>query len=291
MNKKQPPSYPWYPSDFAGSAKVAVMTLEQEGAYRRLLDHEWQEGAIPDDVEALARICRTTAQHMEKLWKTVRKCFTKNPAEPDTLINQKLEKVRAEKLKFQAKNQANGAKGGRPKNNPDGNRDETQTKTQTKPKNNPTNNPKLTHSETQSLTETISQKNPSHISFPISLSQGSEDFSNIQNLARPEERDPGAGRAILGTPSKVPEEKRRAIWAPVEAGLRRDVEPESFARYYAGCELVDLTAKEVVLAVPIALIQRNQNSPGLTARILQPRLGDEVLRGRILRVIPLEQPS
>lgn len=69
------PYYPRYPKDYLTDENVAVMSLEEEGAYGRLMDHCWIEGSIPDDLDRLARLCRTTPEHMERLWPALRPCF------------------------------------------------------------------------------------------------------------------------------------------------------------------------------------------------------------------------
>jgi uncharacterized protein YdaU (DUF1376 family) len=39
--------YIWFPADFMSDEPVMVMTLEEEGAYRRLLDHSWLSNGLP----------------------------------------------------------------------------------------------------------------------------------------------------------------------------------------------------------------------------------------------------
>jgi uncharacterized protein YdaU (DUF1376 family) len=94
------PAFPWYPGDYLSSSRVQRMTLEQEGAYRRLLDYEWMDGYIPDDVPSLARLCRVTPRKMVAIWKAIKDCFVSLPECKTRLINLKLEKVREEKLAF-----------------------------------------------------------------------------------------------------------------------------------------------------------------------------------------------
>jgi uncharacterized protein YdaU (DUF1376 family) len=72
------PAYLWYPKDYLADANTVLMTLEQEGAYRRLLDYCWLEGSIPDDIEELARLCKgVSADKMSRIWKVVSPCFRK----------------------------------------------------------------------------------------------------------------------------------------------------------------------------------------------------------------------
>jgi uncharacterized protein YdaU (DUF1376 family) len=72
------PAFMWYPKDYLTDEHTVVMTLEEEGAYRRLLDHCWLQGSIPDDMQALARMCKNISpRRMEKLWKSIEPCFRK----------------------------------------------------------------------------------------------------------------------------------------------------------------------------------------------------------------------
>jgi hypothetical protein len=52
----KPPAFQFYPSDWLGSQRVSLMTLEEEGAYIRLLSYCWQHGSIPADPEQIARL-------------------------------------------------------------------------------------------------------------------------------------------------------------------------------------------------------------------------------------------
>ena len=50
------PAFQWYPKDILGSARVAQLSLMEEGAYRRALDYCWLQGHLPADVKALAKV-------------------------------------------------------------------------------------------------------------------------------------------------------------------------------------------------------------------------------------------
>lgn len=50
------PAFQWYPTDYLGSQRVAMMTLEEEGAYCRLLWYCWQHGSIPSEPPLVARL-------------------------------------------------------------------------------------------------------------------------------------------------------------------------------------------------------------------------------------------
>jgi len=48
------PAFQFYPADWLSSQRVALMSLEEEGAYIRLLSFCWQHGSIPSDPEKIA---------------------------------------------------------------------------------------------------------------------------------------------------------------------------------------------------------------------------------------------
>jgi uncharacterized protein YdaU (DUF1376 family) len=60
------PWYPRYASRFAAS--TAAWSLEATGAYDRLLDHQWDNAFIPDDVDGVAAILRVGRAVAKRLW-------------------------------------------------------------------------------------------------------------------------------------------------------------------------------------------------------------------------------
>lgn len=56
MSKKKAPAFQFYPGDWLGSQRVTLMSLEEEGAYIRLLCYCWQHGSIPREPEKIARL-------------------------------------------------------------------------------------------------------------------------------------------------------------------------------------------------------------------------------------------
>ncbi len=50
------PAFQFYPSDYLGSLRVQMMTLEEEGAYIRLMAYCWKNGSIPADPDLVARL-------------------------------------------------------------------------------------------------------------------------------------------------------------------------------------------------------------------------------------------
>lgn len=53
---KKAPAFQFYPADWLSSQRVSLMTLEEEGAYIRLLCYCWKNGELPNDPEQLARL-------------------------------------------------------------------------------------------------------------------------------------------------------------------------------------------------------------------------------------------
>lgn len=88
------PYYRWYVKDYRSSRRVQRMHFLARGLYRELLDECWEEGAVPDDVEALAEICGCPPDVMAQHWPDIRRGF--QPQEPgsDWLISARLERER-----------------------------------------------------------------------------------------------------------------------------------------------------------------------------------------------------
>jgi len=98
-----------------------------------------------------------------------------------------------------------------------------------------------------------------------------------------------AGERLKDNDPKDPEFRKR-VWAPIEAEIRKGVEPESFAKFYEGIEIREFTGASVILAVPEALIEKwggcDSTASYLTKYIQSKRF--ELLRTRRLVVCVLE---
>ena len=72
----KPPAFQWYPKDVLTDPVVVNMSLEAEGAYRRLIDVCWLENGLPTEADHLWRLakCRSRA-HFTKLWVQMRTKF------------------------------------------------------------------------------------------------------------------------------------------------------------------------------------------------------------------------
>lgn len=87
MNKS--PAFQWYPKDILASARVQMMTLAEEGAYRRLLDFCWINGSIPSDAGRAARLVGKGCS-VETV-KAALEMFMPDPSDADKLIHDRLE--------------------------------------------------------------------------------------------------------------------------------------------------------------------------------------------------------
>lgn len=108
--RRKAPSYPWYPRDYEFDEDVKLMTYEQEGIYRRLLDHQWFHQGIPADPKQVAILVPKVSQRaFLRLWPGIARKF--EPSPDGRLINPKLERVRKEWRAFKDRKAAAGKAG------------------------------------------------------------------------------------------------------------------------------------------------------------------------------------
>lgn len=104
------PAFRWYPKDVLTSQRVALLTLKEEGAYRRALDYCWLNGSLPSDPKDLARIigkgCTVT------IAKKIKNLFVPLDGTNEKLVHDRLEFERqkqnewSEKCRIGGKNSA-----------------------------------------------------------------------------------------------------------------------------------------------------------------------------------------
>jgi hypothetical protein len=89
---KKAPAYQWFPKDFETDEAVKLMTYEQEGIYRRLLDHQSLHGSIPSDPQDVAKLLpKIQLQDFLALWPALAPKF---PTRAGRRVNRKLERVK-----------------------------------------------------------------------------------------------------------------------------------------------------------------------------------------------------
>lgn len=111
MAAEPAPAFQFYPKDYEADEHVKLMSLAQEGAYLRLLSHQWLHRSVPSNVEQLARICRTSAADMAELWPGVEPCFPALEGDPGRRANRRMERDRKALEARREKKVAAGQKG------------------------------------------------------------------------------------------------------------------------------------------------------------------------------------
>lgn len=100
------PAYQWYPKDYDTDEAVKLMTYEQEGIYRRLLDHQALHGSIPANPAQIAMLVpKVTLKRFLALWPGIVGKFAEAGGR---MANQKLERVKASTAAYKAQQAAAG---------------------------------------------------------------------------------------------------------------------------------------------------------------------------------------
>src|SRR5690606_34939759 len=103
---------PFYVNDYLSSPKVSCMTLEQQGAYIRLLCYCWASGdaSLPDDEDSLAALSGMGEGWFKGGSRGVQGCFTKHPEKEGSLTHPKIWELHIERREFIEKSRAGGRK-------------------------------------------------------------------------------------------------------------------------------------------------------------------------------------
>lgn len=105
------PAFQFYPQDYLACDKVAEMTLEEEGAYIRLLCYCWSAGSIPADPERCARLIGKGCS--VETARFVQRSFNVCSTDVQRLVHKRLEKEREKQRLFREKASAAGKKSGK----------------------------------------------------------------------------------------------------------------------------------------------------------------------------------
>lgn len=89
----KPPSYAHYAKEWL--VDTGHLTLEEQGAFQRLLDNQWVNGRLPEPERDRAGMLSVTIVTFRRLWRRIGHYF------PDGL-NKRLEEIRAEQLEYRA---------------------------------------------------------------------------------------------------------------------------------------------------------------------------------------------
>jgi uncharacterized protein YdaU (DUF1376 family) len=101
VSKEASPAFQWYPKEYLSDINTQVMTIEEEGCYRRLIDFCWIEGSLPNDLSVLSSLCKGITPTPR-----VVQCFS---ISGDRLVHKRLDVERTKQEEWRRKS----AEGGR----------------------------------------------------------------------------------------------------------------------------------------------------------------------------------
>lgn len=104
------PAYQHYARDWlVGTVRL---TLEEQGALQRLLDHQWIAGPLDPDPQELARLVGMTPRKFAPLWKRLARHFPPSSnGHSGRLANERLEEQRAEQVAYREQQRLAGLLG------------------------------------------------------------------------------------------------------------------------------------------------------------------------------------
>ena len=111
---KRDPAFLLYCTTWLQSPDVNSLSLEQQGAYVRLLCFAWLHGSIPEDHEELRHLLGLgdDVAHFDRIWSRLGRRWSKKPGTPGQLINTRQEEERAERRQKAEEMRARGQAGG-----------------------------------------------------------------------------------------------------------------------------------------------------------------------------------
>lgn len=113
---KKDPAFLFYATTWLQSVDVCSMTLEQQGAYVRLLCFAWLHGSIPADREELSGLVGLASDPsaFDRIWRgRLARVWVEMPGTPGRLINERQEHERAERAARAEEMRARGQAGGK----------------------------------------------------------------------------------------------------------------------------------------------------------------------------------
>lgn len=117
MAPQKSPAFQFYPKDFM--AGTATMSLQEVGAYMRLLCYAWDAGSVPTDPKERSRICACSRAQERELWKKV---GTKFSLQNDVYLNERMEEERQKQADYRRRQSDKGKASATVRWQPDGNR-------------------------------------------------------------------------------------------------------------------------------------------------------------------------
>jgi uncharacterized protein YdaU (DUF1376 family) len=103
------PCFQFYAAEYLADEDVALMTLEEEGAYIRALAYCWREGSIPSDDRRLSLLLKGAST---TILRVVRERFKQHPTNGDRLVHERLDQERTKQAAWREKSAKGGQKSG-----------------------------------------------------------------------------------------------------------------------------------------------------------------------------------
>lgn len=103
MAPQKSPAFQFYPKDFM--AGTATMSLQEVGAYMRLLCYAWDAGSVPNDPKERSRICACSKAQEREIWKKV---GTKFSLQNDVFLNERMEEERQKQAEYRRRQSDKG---------------------------------------------------------------------------------------------------------------------------------------------------------------------------------------
>lgn len=104
---KNSPAFQFYAAEYLADENVALMSLEEEGAYIRAIAYCWREGSIPSDTEKLQRLLKGASTTVVRV---VKECFNQHPTDIGRMVHPRLEREREKQRLWKEKSSDGGKK-------------------------------------------------------------------------------------------------------------------------------------------------------------------------------------
>lgn len=125
------PAFQFYPKDFM--AGTATMSLQEVGAYMRLLCYAWDAGSVPNDGDERARILGCAKAQEREIWKKVGKKFVLSDG---VYLNERMEEERRKQANYRRRQSDAGKASAATRRQPDSNHGSTTVDERLQPKSN-----------------------------------------------------------------------------------------------------------------------------------------------------------
>ena len=111
---KSSPAFQFYAAEYLADENVALMSLEEEGAYIRAIAFCWREGSIPADPDKLSKLLKGASTTVVRV---VQERFKRSSEDASRLVHPRLEIEREKQRAWKEKSSEGGKKSSNNKKN------------------------------------------------------------------------------------------------------------------------------------------------------------------------------